>query len=97
MMDKQHRNGITLARLEEAKGVRDLRILETKHSGHLAGTTAGQIPRHGHKLMQQMATQSLKRLQAGMGDAGDDAFLEETATNLRALADSMAAEQKAAR
>jgi uncharacterized protein (DUF305 family) len=122
MMGKHHRDGIALSRLEEAKGMRedvrtlafkiresqerDLKALETEHSGHLHGTTAGHaratgtagqsaqtghaghaaqrgMPRAAmdehHKMMEQMAAASLARLQSGMGEAVDQAFLEEMA------------------
>lgn len=99
MMGKHHRDGIALSRLEEAKGIRedvrrlaftiregqerDLEELETRHSGHLTGTTAGPARAGGldehHKMMEQMAAASLKRVQGGMGAAVDQTFLEEMA------------------
>lgn len=118
MMGRHHRDGIALARLEEAQGTRedvrrlafriregqerDLKELETRHSGHLTGTTAGHAraaaaagqtahaghspgaaPAGGmdehHKMMEQMAAGSLQRVQAGMGAAVDQAFLQEMA------------------
>lgn len=98
MMGKHHRDGIALARLEEAKGMRedvrrlafrirdgqerDLKELETRYSGHLTGTTAGHARATAtphHTMMGQMAADSLKRLQSGIGEAVDQAFLEEMA------------------
>jgi uncharacterized protein (DUF305 family) len=93
MMTKHHRDGIEMAKREEANGTSsEVKALAAKirqsqerelselqgHSAHAA--SASEMAAHAeHQKMEQQSRAAMKRLQSASGEALDRAFLEEMA------------------